>query len=103
MINPLEKTITEIDELFNGIENCELAPKMLNDVLKRAHPEEQFATFKINESKSLGLGDIVSHRIRYELLTDNESKGKFECLFNASYFSDDSEDYILEIEENRKF
>ncbi|MEK6885397.1 MAG: hypothetical protein AABX17_00345 [Nanoarchaeota archaeon] len=102
MVEPLEVTAAEIDNLFKGLKNEELSPQIVNDVFKRVHPNAEFLRYEIDESKAISLGAVSICRIKYEVFTDNQSRGKFECLFNCAYTGDDPKDYILEVEDVRE-
>lgn len=95
----LEITDTDIDKFFEGIDSQELSDYMVNTALKIAHGPQCSATFQIYDSRTISLGTLAAHRLRYEIFSNGQSKGKFQCIFNTSYFSEKAEDYCIEIEE----
>jgi len=97
--SPLESADADLHALFEGLANQELDDFMVNRALKIAHPQERCATFQVYDSKAFNLEQATAYRMRYEIFSDQVSKGKFECLFNIARADEESEDYCLEVED----
>jgi hypothetical protein len=93
----------DIEKLFKEIENQELDPNLLNAALKRAHPEVKFGTFIIEESKAISFGTVSAYMIKYDIQSDGQSMGQYECRFNTAHSLDDENSYRLELEQLIRF
>ena len=97
----LEKTAQSADGdsegIFEDLEDSEIEPIVMNEILKKTHPEATSARFDILSSKVLGLGELSLFKLKYNISSEGEYMGLFECQGGIAMRDPDNGEYELDI------